>query len=135
MIYATWKHPNMRSLQPHPPCLFAFYLDGEKKKMVSLFCCGCGCFFFPLPCPAPSILGRCDVGASAECHLRDAAGSRQREEDRRSGRLFAGNVTAKGLCLDPVHEDKDTVASCFPISSAWCSLCVLIFFWPSSMRY
>jgi hypothetical protein len=52
------------------------------------------------------------VGTSAEHHLIDAAGY-SREEERRSGRLLAGNVTAKGLCLDPVHDDKDTVASCF----------------------
>lgn len=48
------------------------------------------------------------------------------------GRLFAGDVAAKGLCLDPVHEDEDTVASCFHISLARLFLLLFSFLLPST---
>jgi hypothetical protein len=55
------------------------------------------------------------------------------ERKRYVGRLFAGNVTTKGLGLDPVHEDEDTVASCFSLVSEG-----FLFVWsllPLSMQY
>jgi hypothetical protein len=128
--YTPPEAPRLRSCTPSSMSIRCFMIERKGKKIwFFVVCCGCS-----PPHSALSIFG----GASAECHLRDAAGTRhccmaRTGKGKDVERLFAGDVTAKGLCLDPVHEDKDTVASCFSILLAGI-LCGLVSV-PSSLRY
>jgi len=104
---AAFAHPILH--------VYSCFMMKKRKKIWVFVCCLWLLLLWLFSFPSLLCLVDPQWGHQVRNHLRAAAGTRHccmaRKKRRDDGRLFAGNVTTKGLRLDPVHEDKDTVAS------------------------